>query len=157
MIESQPSFGNDGTYVSAADAENAGFDNDKLWNMCSGLSDCFDFDNHKLYDEMRGRPLLFMKFHNPGGKSQGWNCHFGCRGCGRHTPEMQPQWATAAGLDKKSEKVKCAVREIISCILTDDEDELVLEAVPCTRMALYIEPLSTRRPHQLLGQLAITL
>ena len=61
------------------------------------------------------------------------------------------------GTAPDGESVQCAVREIISCILTDDEQELVIEAVPCTRHAPYAEPLDTRRPNQILGQLAIQL
>ena len=150
--ESGPAFPT-GDYVSAADADT---DADELWNQCCGMGSCFDFDYKQLYECLRSRPYLYMKFHNPK-KSSAYSVVFGCRACSRHTSEFQPQYETSTAHAKDSEQVKCAFREIISCILTDDNDELVILADPCTHRAPVCVAIPTRRPREVFPPLAITI
>ena len=151
VLESGPAFGHD--YVSAADADT---DADELWNQCCGLGSCFDLDFNQLYGCLMSRPDLYMKFHNPK-KSQAYSVVFGCRACRRHTSEFQPQYEKSTAHAKDSEQVKCAFREIISCILTDDNDELVILADPCTHRAPVCVAIPTRRPREVFPLLAITI
>ena len=58
--------------------------------------------------------------------------------------------------EKDSEKVKCAFREIISVVLTDDVDETVLTPSLCTHMAPYSDVIPTRRPLEVFPPLMIT-
>ena len=141
-------------FVSAADTET---DADKLWNQCQGLSASFDFDSHELYEILRYRPGIFMQYHNPATGSSGYDVVFGCDQCGRHTPDMQPQYGKCNPLPKDSEEAKCVFREIISCILTTDDEEFVLKAMPCTRRAPYAVPIPTRSPREVFPQVAIEL
>ena len=154
VLESPEHFPPD-DYASAADA---GTDADKLWNQCTGLGTCFDFGYNQLYDCLESRPDLFMKFHNPSKGSSAYSVVFGCRACGRHTPEFQPQYEKrSTAHPKDSEKVKCAFREIISCILTDDIEETVFNPELCTHRAPYCVVIRTRRPHEVFPPLAITM
>ena len=154
VLESPEHFPPD-DYASAADA---GTDADKLWNQCCGLGSCFDFGYNQLYDCLESRPDLFMKFHNPSKGSSAYSVVFGCRACGRHTPEFQPQYEKRSTAHPKvSEKVKCAFREIISCILADDIEETVFNPELCTHRAPYCVVIRTRRPHEVFPPLAITM
>ena len=134
----------DDTYVSAADVS---IDKDKLWDQCRSVSTCFEFDCQRLWRALRARPQVFMKFHNP--KSSGYFVVLGCRVCGKHTPQMMPQWET--GLPKYDEAVKCAFREILSYCLTWDGDELTLDVSYCTHAKHNPGPgmLRTRRAAEL--------
>lgn len=153
MLDSQSrGVGEGDLYVSAADA---GSEVDKLWSQCTALGTCFDFNSHVLYDALVSRPHLFMKFHNPKAGSNGYFAVFGCRACGKHTPEMQPQWGGSTAQPKNSEKVKCAFREVISCILTEDFDELTLVADPCTHREVSCDAIPTRSSREVFPQLAL--